>query len=184
MSDFTCTPPCTVFLKYTRVLEKIEMIFSFAGVFLPTSFHHAHFVTLPKTTGLAALPPIPVYSTLIGCWAHIVIVTWNGRKSITSSLPCVQFRFRLFSSQEHSIHTFNGSEMEKNKNVAPCLCHCYGDYSLWPVIHCKSLHQCAEAQYHKHVRASESRWSCTQTQFHKEVVRYIVKMGDSVVDCA
>lgn len=75
LSDFTCTPPYTVFLKYRRVWEKIEMIFSFAGVFLPTSFHHAHFVTLPKTTGLAALPPIPVYSTLIGCWAHIVIVT-------------------------------------------------------------------------------------------------------------
>lgn len=55
--------------------------------FIPTSFHHAHFVTLPKTASLAALPPIPVNSTLIGCWAHIVIVTWNGRKSITSSPP-------------------------------------------------------------------------------------------------
>lgn len=41
----------------------------------PTSFHHAHFVTLPKTASLAALPAIPVNSTLIGCWAHIVIVT-------------------------------------------------------------------------------------------------------------
>lgn len=56
-------------------------------VFLPTSLHHAHFVALPKTASLAALPPIPVDSTLIGCWAHIVIVTWKERKSITSSPP-------------------------------------------------------------------------------------------------
>lgn len=42
---------------------------------LLTSFHHAHFVTLSKAAGLAALPPIPVNSTLIGRWAHIVIVT-------------------------------------------------------------------------------------------------------------
>lgn len=42
---------------------------------LPTSFHHAHFITLSKTASLAALSPIPVNSTLIGRRAHIVIVT-------------------------------------------------------------------------------------------------------------
>lgn len=40
-----------------------------------TPFHHANFVALPKTASLAALPPIPVNSTLIGRRAHIVIVT-------------------------------------------------------------------------------------------------------------
>lgn len=44
-------------------------------IFLPTSLHHPDFVTLPQPAGLAALPPIPVYSALIGCRAHVVIVT-------------------------------------------------------------------------------------------------------------
>lgn len=48
--------------------------------FPPTSFHHAYFVTLPEAASLAALPSIPVNSALIGCWAHIVIVTWKWKK--------------------------------------------------------------------------------------------------------
>lgn len=83
--------------------------------FLPTSFHHAYFVTLPKAASLAALPPIPVNSTLIGCWAHIVIVTWNRRKSITFKAPhsSVPFKCKLFGNQEHSIPLLNGYEIEK-----------------------------------------------------------------------
>lgn len=73
------------------ILQKIKMckrwrIFLLL-VFTLTSFHHAHFVALPKTASLAALPPILVNGALICRWAHIVIVTWDERKSITFSYP-------------------------------------------------------------------------------------------------
>jgi len=70
----------TIFVSDIR--KKIPFLLGF----LLTSFHHTHFITFPKTASLAALPPIPVNSTLIGRWAHIVIVTWKGKKSITFSL--------------------------------------------------------------------------------------------------
>lgn len=66
--------PVSGLVEKSRVLGKMQTLLILL-VFPLTSFHHAHFVTLSETTGLAALPPIPVYSALIGRWAHIVIVT-------------------------------------------------------------------------------------------------------------
>lgn len=45
-----------------------------------TTLGHADFTAFAKATRLAALTAVLVYSALIGCWADVVIVSWNKRR--------------------------------------------------------------------------------------------------------
>lgn len=80
-----------------------------------TSFHHSYFVTLPEAASLAALPSIPVNCALIGCWAHIVIVTWKWRKIyyFRALAAVLSSGLGYLVDKNTPFPFFNRSEMEK-----------------------------------------------------------------------
>lgn len=54
----------------------------------PTTLGHANFIAFAKTTSLAALTPVLVYSALICCWTDVVIMSCDKTGEGTFNLLC------------------------------------------------------------------------------------------------